>query len=408
MARTRLIIMSLTICAGPAHGSPLLSDLEVLSWPSVWAAQTNPAHAARLNRATIEARTTPLSYHWLQMTYPAAPTIKKAAFAPKLDDTDLIAGTPVGERCGLTFNGKPPIGQVSYSMGAVPLVLLSQQINVAATGKLQSNYTLNGSFGCLLSPRFSIGAGAMFNSLDLAIGMTPEGWDHELGKVTLHKRRLEIRTGLVAVPQPGVVLGLALMAARWDRNGTEITLPGIIEPGENHVKRQRWRVTPRIAAGAAVSWRSLRTIAELAYAPADKGETFSLVDFRSKPLDSYPTLEARAALLAAVGENWHAHTSFSWVPAKLGPGERGPGTRTGVTSLQAAEYYTGSQRVRPYWKSSLGGAFRSRPGRNETGFRIGAAIVVSSGNLGVGPEGEQPATYDELQVGLPMELGLTF
>lgn len=372
----------------------------------------NPANFAFVSNGYFDLSPRIFEVNSLFVRYPGFATVPKEirgispmsalSFAPFSVD-------PSKNRLGFVLSEVlPPIG-IQLEFKKLPLVILDQLMFVDIKTKAQVRFGLGGAVAYRASERLGVGLSASFRSVSLQSSLRTPDDGAEIASIKTEVTQMSVTGGARFVAIPGrlavgissILVSMIQLKNSFDGGFTNVaggaeragSTPNILF-GQSILVGMHLMATPRV---------SVRT--DIQYSMANRSERrFSIVDLEEQPVDSYDTIGLRLGSKVSISAQNSLTGGYVYEPARVGPGERGPGTKTGFGTIDYIPVFVGLDDLRPYHRFVAGLArnFGRMKGFDRWTLAGGLAYQVSS--LGIDENGELPGAYRQKKLIFPVQV----
>lgn len=373
----------------------------------------NPANFAFISNGYFDLSPRLFEINTLHVRYPGFGTVPKEtrgispmsalSFAPFSVD-------PSKSRLGVVLSEVlPPIG-IELEFKKLPLVILDQLMFVNIKTKAQVRFGLGGAIAYRASDRMGFGLSGSFRSIGLHSSLrTPEDGS-EIAAIKTDVTQLTFTAGLRYIAVPGrLAFGvssnlISLMELKNTFEGGFADFAGggggsggggaNTQFGQSILAGMHLMATPRI---------SLRT--DVQYTMANRSERrFSIVDLEEQPVDSYDTVALRVGSKYSLSDRDSLTGGYVYEPARVGPGERGPGTTTGFGTIDYIPVFVGLDDLKPYHRVVAGFGRNFDRMRGYDRWTVAGGIAYQISSLGIDENGELPGAYRQKKILFPAQV----
>jgi hypothetical protein len=328
------------------------------------------------------------------------------SFAPR-------TGDPKKSKFRLLLNELVPPITVPFAIKGIPVLILDQ----LTTFDVKTNVNIRGAIGGALSYRINqkLGLGVLGNyrSASLDNTLRVQGESNDLATLTAAVELISVTVGVrfIAVPSR-LALGLssvifASQALKSSVKGDIVNAAGAaIQP----TKVATTQTLKSIVFGSHLILNpnvSLRL--DLLYTRANPNEErFSLVDLENQRLEAYDSLSLRVGTKIWTQNASAVTLGYTYEPATVGSGQRGPDTETGFGVQDYVLILAGIEELRPYHRvvGAVGRSFGFENGFAHWNAMIGIAYQVAT--LGIDESGEQPGAFTQEKYFIPVQVTYRF
>jgi hypothetical protein len=306
----------------------------------------------------------------------------------------------------------PPIS-VPFTLKGLPVLILDNLTTFDVKTTVNIRGAIGGAVSLRLGSRFGMGLSGNYRSAALENNLRVRGESADLATLSASVDLASVTVGMrfIAIPDR---LALGLSTVAFASQKLENSIEGDIVNAAGNIVPPTALETTQILKSVLVGshliinpYVSVRL--DFLYSRANPDEQrFSLVDLENQPLESYDSVSVRVGTKIWTSYSNVFSLGYTYEPASVGSGQRGPGTETGFGIQDYVLVLAGIDELKPYHRVVAGGgkSFGFEKGIAHWNAMVGIAYQIAT--LGIDEEGEQPGAFAQQKFFFPGQLTYRF